>query len=81
MRVATPYRELAEAVRQRRQELGLTQPQVAELGGLSLVFVVRVEAGKSTVRLDRLIELMSTLGLRFRLEEGRDGIVIAHELG
>ena len=56
--------ELASATRARRVALGLTQLELAELAGCSTRFVHTVEAGKSTVRLDKLTDVLDVLGLR-----------------
>ncbi len=59
---------LAELSRQRRKALRLTQAEVAELAGVSERFVRLVEAGKPTIRLDKLQPLLEVLGLRLRVE-------------
>jgi HTH-type transcriptional regulator / antitoxin HipB len=60
--------ELAELVRRRREELGLRQAELAEMAGCSARFLHTVEAGKTTVRLDKLADVLRVLGLRLRLE-------------
>ncbi|SDB93527.1 transcriptional regulator, y4mF family [Raineyella antarctica] len=57
---------LAQDVRRRRRELGLTQVDAAELAGVSERFVRLVEGGKDSVRLDKLEMLLATLGLELR---------------
>ncbi|HAM43564.1 MAG TPA: transcriptional regulator [Propionibacteriaceae bacterium] len=59
---------LAELSRQRRKALRLTQAQLAELAGVSERYVRLVEAGKVSVRLDKLQALLEVLGLRLRVE-------------
>ena len=54
---------LAQDVRHRRKELGLTQVDAAELAGVSDRFVRLVESGKASVRLDKLEALLDSLGL------------------
>jgi HTH-type transcriptional regulator / antitoxin HipB len=66
---------LATAVRARRRELGLRQEELADLAGCSERFVHTVEAGKETVRLDKVLDVLATLGLTFALVRGRNGIV------
>jgi len=56
----------ADDVRQRRKELGLTQVEAADLAGVSERFVRLVEAGKVSVRLDKLEALLEVLGLELR---------------
>ena len=55
---------LGAVVRARRVELGLKQRELAELAGCSTRFVHTVEAGKPTVRLDKLTDVLQVLGLR-----------------
>ena len=54
--------------------LGLRQDELAELAGCSTRFVHTVEAGKDTLRLDKLIELLAALGLGLALRRGPPGI-------
>lgn len=60
--------ELATRVRERRAELRLTQPELAELAEVSERFVRLVESGKDSVRLDKLQPLLAVLGLEFQLK-------------
>jgi HTH-type transcriptional regulator/antitoxin HipB len=55
--------ELAEAVRARREELGLSQRQLAERAGMTQPGVARFEAGGTTPTLPLLERLASALGL------------------
>jgi len=49
-------------VRNRREELGYTQEELAFRAGLNSRFVKEFELGKQTVRLDKVTELLSFLG-------------------
>jgi len=49
-------------VRNRREELGYTQEDLAFRTGLSLRFIREFERGKKTVRLDKLQELLEFMG-------------------
>jgi y4mF family transcriptional regulator len=69
-------KEMGAALRTRRKKLGLTQQALAELAGVGVVLVIELEKGKSTVRLDRLMALLSALGLQLRLESGGGGMVV-----
>jgi y4mF family transcriptional regulator len=53
-------------VRARRKDLGLTQVEVAELAGVSARFVIGLEQGKPTVRLDKLTTVLDARGLTLR---------------
>ncbi len=60
--------DLAALVSARRRALGLTQLDAAELAGVSERFVRDVEAGKRSVRLDKVDALLHALGLRLTTE-------------
>ena len=64
---------LAQTLRNRRKQLGLTQLDAAELAGVSVRFVHDCEAGKTTVQLDRLQALASALGLTVALTVRQPG--------
>lgn len=49
-------------VRNRREELGYTQEEMAFRSGLSVRFLKEFERGKKTVRLDKVNELLEFLG-------------------
>lgn len=59
--------QLGRRIRARRRELSLNQTEVAELAGCSLSFVHMLEAGKPTVRLNKLLDVANVLGLRLTL--------------
>jgi len=59
---------LAVVVRARRKVLGLTQVEVAELADVSARFVMELEQGKPTVRLDKLTAVLDAMGLILRAE-------------
>ena len=59
--------EIGTIVRSRRTRLGLKQKELAELAGCSTRFVHTVEAGKATVRLDKLLDVLDVLGLELRV--------------
>lgn len=61
---------IGSAVRRRRENLGLKQAELAELARCSNRFVHSVEAGKVSVRLDKLLDVLRVLGLGLRLGPG-----------
>ncbi len=60
--------ELGEAVRQRREELRLTQAQLGELAGLKQPAVARFEAGGTMPTIPMLERLAAALGMRLAVE-------------
>lgn len=55
-------------VRARRLKLGLKQQELAELAGCSTRFVHTVEAGKATLRLNKLLDVLNVLGLELTIK-------------
>jgi y4mF family transcriptional regulator len=53
---------LGHAVRAARKQLGLTQPQLALAAGVGVRFIVELEAGKPTVRLESILRVLNALG-------------------
>lgn len=56
--------EIGTAVRQARLAQGLRQDQLAAAAGVGLRFLVELERGKPTVRLDKVLAVLSALGCR-----------------
>ena len=54
--------ELGDALRTARKQLGLTQPQLALAAGVGVRFIVDLESGKPTVRLDSVMRVIEALG-------------------
>jgi len=54
--------QLGEALRAARKQLGLTQPQLALAAGVGVRFIVDLEAGKPTLRLETVLRVIETLG-------------------
>lgn len=61
---------LARVVRSRRRDLRLTQADLADLAGVSERFVHAVETAKTTVQFDKLLVVLSALGLHLELARG-----------
>lgn len=53
---------LGLALRTARKQLGLTQSQLALAAGVGLRFIVDLEAGKSTLRLEQVLRVIDALG-------------------
>lgn len=68
-----PMPLLADQVRGRRKALGLRQADLADLAGCSERFVHTLENGKTTIRLDKLLDVLEVLGLELTLRLGRGG--------
>lgn len=77
----TAAKELGGAVRRRRRLLRLTQLQLAKLAGCGADFLYDLEAGKTTIQLGKLVDVLRVLGLQLRLESGTGGLVIDEAVG
>ena len=66
IRIHTPQ-QLGAALRAARKHLGLTQSQLALAAGVGLRFIVELEAGKPTVRLENVLRVIDVLGGEFNL--------------
>ena len=60
--------EIANAVREARRSQGISQTVLAQLSNVGLRFVCEIEHGKKSVRFDKLLSVLTTLGLSLRLE-------------
>jgi HTH-type transcriptional regulator / antitoxin HipB len=67
---------LGALVSARREELSLRQAELAELADVGARFVNDLEAGKATVRLDKVLAVLGVLGMHLEVEYGpaKDGV-------
>lgn len=61
---------LASVVRSRRRHLDLSQVELGDLAGVSERFVYALENGKQSVQLDKVVAVLSALGLHLELHRG-----------
>ena len=59
--------QLGAALRAARKQLGLTQPQLGLAAGVGVRFIVDLEAGKPTVRLENVLRVIDALGGELQL--------------
>lgn len=59
--------QLGDALRTARKQLGLTQPQLALAAGVGVRFIVDLEAGKPTLRLENVLRVIDALGGELQL--------------
>ena len=59
--------QLGVALRAARKQLGLTQPQLALAAGVGVRFMVDLEAGKPTLRLENVLRVIDALGGQIQL--------------
>jgi len=54
---------IAEFIKQKRKEAGLTQEEFALRSGLGVRFIRELEQGKETVRMDKVNQALSMFGM------------------
>jgi y4mF family transcriptional regulator len=59
---------VGQAIRVRRKELGITQPHLAEVAGVSTNTLYKLEKGHGNPTLDVLNKLAEVLGMELKLE-------------
>jgi len=62
-------KQLGASVRTIRKNLGLTQTELALTSGVGVRFIVDLEAGKPTVRLESVLRVIEGLGGTLQLSE------------
>jgi HTH-type transcriptional regulator/antitoxin HipB len=70
MRVTTAE-DLGNLVREKRESSGMTQRQLAELAGVSRLWLLHVERGHPGAEFGRVLQLVASLDLKFDLVERR----------
>lgn len=69
--------ELGQLIKTQRNQMKLSQTQMAELAGVSLNLISQIELGKPRVQFIKLLQVLQTLGLQLKVELGPAGLVIA----
>lgn len=71
-----PSRKIGDLIKKRRESLRLTQQQLGDLSGCGVAYIYLLERGKPKIRLDKLLDVLSVLGLQLRLEAGKQGMIV-----
>jgi len=67
-RVYTPA-SIGAAIRNYRQQAGLSQAELAELTGLNRSYLSDLERGRETEQVKRILRVLRQLGVRMTLEK------------
>ena len=54
--------ELVKFIKQRRKQLGLTQPELAKKAGVGLRFLRELEQGKESLKMDKVNDVLKLFG-------------------
>jgi len=68
MQIVSSPADIGILVRRVRKAAGLRQDDLAGLAGVGTRFLIELEAGKPTVRLDKLLAVLATLGIALHLD-------------
>ena len=60
--------ELGSILRKARKQLKLTQPQLALASGVGVRFIVELEAGKPTLQLAKVMQVLASLGGKIHID-------------
>jgi HTH-type transcriptional regulator / antitoxin HipB len=60
--------ELGQAIRAERKRLDVTQKQLAMVAGVGLRFLIELERGKPTARIEGMLKVLQALGLELSLD-------------
>ena len=64
----TTASDIGMVVRRARKAAGLRQDDLAGLAGVGTRFLIELEAGKPTMRLDKLLAVLAALGITLHLD-------------
>lgn len=56
------YLSIAQFIKEKRKQLKLTQPELAEKAGVGLRFLRELEHGKESARLDKVNQVLALFG-------------------
>ena len=62
---------ISQKIKERRKKFGLTQVEFAKRVGVGLRFLRELEQGKTTVRVDKLMQVLEFLGYHLELKENK----------
>ena len=61
-------KDLGDAIKNRRKELDITQPHLAELAQISIITLYKLEKGQGNPSFEVLNKLTEVLGMEFTLK-------------
>ena len=81
MKVIRDSKSLGELIRDERRRRNMTQVELAECAGVGINFVSQVERGKPTAELEKVLVLVSMLGLTLVGGERREWKKLSKYIG
>ena len=71
-----PILVLGKKIKSERNFQGLSQTVLAQLSGVGLNFISQIESGKESAHIGKILNVLTTLGLQLKIENGEQGIRI-----
>jgi HTH-type transcriptional regulator/antitoxin HipB len=68
--------KLAEVIKNERERLKLTQQELAAFSNCGITFINQLEQGKSTIRFDKLMQVLQALGMSLTITKGSESVAI-----
>ena len=72
MKAITNSQELGTAIRAERKRLKVTQKQLAMTAGVGLRYLIELEKGKPTARVEGVFKVLQALGLKLSVTSRSD---------
>lgn len=72
MKTINNSKELGGAIRAERKRLGVTQKQLSMTAGVGLRYLIELERGKATARLEGVFKILQVLGLKMYISAPED---------
>lgn len=66
------FQILANTIKSRRRTLGMTQQELADHANCGITFINQLEKAKTSIRFDKLLEVMKVLGLGIKLASSKN---------
>lgn len=77
MKTINSIGELGAAILAERKRLKVTQKELAMAAGTGLRFLIELERGKPTTRIDGVFKVLHALGMKLSVLDGEDRGVVA----
>jgi y4mF family transcriptional regulator len=68
------FSDLGNKIKSRRKSLQITQPDLAEMAGISLNTLYKIERGQANPTVGILVKLADVLGMELKLQVKKSGI-------
>jgi y4mF family transcriptional regulator len=68
------FSDLGNKIKSRRKSLQITQPDLAEMAGISLNTLYKIERGQANPTVGILVKLVDVLGMELKLQVKKSGI-------